>query len=87
MSLCNWATRVSEQWTGCIRPEDLILNARPREHLPPRHVSIVEGSRTDQKQLSFSQEAMDPFCCVTPTTPALAFHVDAIVVFKRRHFP
>lgn len=64
-----------------------MLNARPREHPPPRHVSIVEWSRTDQKQLSFSRETMDPFCCVTLTTPALAINVDATVVLKRYRLP
>ena len=79
-SLCNGATRVSEQRTRSFRPEDLMLNARPREHRPPRHMSVAEWSRTDQKQLSFSQETMGPFCCVMPTTPELAINVDAVVV-------
>ena len=82
--LCNGATRVSEQWTRSFRPEDLMLNARPREHFPPWHMSVAEW-RTDQKQVSFSQETTGPFCCVMPTTPELAINVDAVVVQLLSH--
>ena len=52
------------------------------------HVFAAEQSKTDRKQLLFPiEETTDPFCCVMPTTPALAINVDAIVVFKRCHLP
>ena len=61
-----------------------MLNARPREHFPSWHMSVAEW-RTDQKQLSFSQETTGPFCCVMPTTPELAINVDAVVVQSLSH--
>ena len=61
-----------------------MLNARPREHFPPWHMSVAEW-RTDQKQVSFSQETTGPFCCVMPTTPELAINVDAVVVQLLSH--